>query len=190
MGSQVIVTEIDPLKALEAVMDGFQVMSLADAARVGDVFVTVTGNIHVIRKEHFQKMKDGAVVANSGHFNVEIDIPALKKLSRKMRNVREFVTEYELSGGRKINLIADGRLVNLASAEGHPASVMDMSFANQALSAEFIAKSGDQLERRVYPVPKAIDERIAALKLKAMDIRIDRLTSEQDHYLKSWEMGT
>ena len=190
MGAQVIVTEADPLKALEAVMDGFQVMPLGDAARVGDVFVTVTGNLHVIRKEHFQKMKNGAIFANSGHFNVEIDIPTLKKLSKRVRVVREFVTEYELRDGRKVNLIADGRLVNLSAAEGHPASVMDMSFANQALSAEFVVKSGDQLEKRVYAVPTAIDENIAALKLKAMGIRIDRLTGEQSQYLKSWEMGT
>ena len=190
MGAHTIVTETDPLKALEAVMDGFQVMSLSEAAKVGDVFVTVTGNLHVIRGEHFKKMKSGAVVANSGHFNVEIDIPSLEKLSKRVRQVREFVTEYELKDGRKINLIAEGRLVNLASAEGHPAAVMDMSFANQALSAEFIAKSDGQLEKRVYAVPTAIDKRIAALKLHAMNVRIDKLTSEQSKYLSSWEMGT
>ncbi|MBI4387713.1 MAG: adenosylhomocysteinase [Candidatus Omnitrophica bacterium] len=190
MGARVIVTEIDPLKALEAVMDGFDVMSLVKAASIGDIFVTVTGNLHVIRGEHFQTMKSGAIVANSGHFNVEIDIPALQKLSKRVREARPFVTEYELKNGRKINLIAEGRLVNLAAAEGHPASVMDMSFANQALSAEWVTQSGDQLEKRVYSVPLAIDEKIAALKLEALQVRIDRLTPDQTHYLSSWEMGT
>ncbi len=190
MGAQVIVVETDPMKALEAVMDGFQVMTLAQASRVGNVFVTVTGNLNVIRKEHFMKMKSGAIVANSGHFNAEIDLPALKKLSKKSREVRPFVTEFELRDGRKINLIADGRLVNLSAAEGHPAAVMDMSFANQALSAEFVVKSGNQLERRVYAVPEAIDKRIAFLKLQAMGTQIDKLTKEQVHYLASWEMGT
>lgn len=190
MGARVIVTETDPLKALEAVMDGFQVMSLGQASKEGDVFVTVTGNLHVIRGEHFSKMKNGAIVCNSGHFNVEIDIPALEKLSKRSRIVRQSVQEYELKDGRKINLIAEGRLVNLAAAEGHPAAVMDMSFANQALSAELIVKSGSQLEKRVYAVPLPIDQNIAALKLKAMGISIDRLTGEQSHYLSSWEMGT
>ena len=190
MGARVIVTETDPLKALEAIMDGFDVMPLSEAAPLGDVFVTVTGNLHVICREHFQKMKSGAIIANSGHFNVEVDIPALEKLSKRRREVRPFVVEYELKKGRKINLIAEGRLVNLAVAEGHPAAVMDMSFANQALSAEWIAKSGNQLEKRVYPVPLAIDEKIAAFKLQAMGVQIDQLTSAQSHYLSSWEMGT
>ncbi len=190
MGARVIVTETDPLKALEAVMDGFDVMSLLKAASIGDVFVTVTGNLHVIRSEHFQKMKNGAIVANSGHFNVEIDIPALEKLSKRHRDVRPSVVEYELKDDRKIHLVAEGRLVNLAAAEGHPASVMDMSFANQALSAEWLVKSCDQLEKRVYTVPLPIDERIAALKLQALGVRIDHLTAEQSHYLSSWEMGT
>lgn len=190
MGAQVIVVETDPMKALEAVMDGFQVMSLAQASRVGNVFVTVTGNLNVIRKEHFLNMKNGAIIANSGHFNAEIDLPALKKVSKRSREVRPFVTEFELRDGRKINLIADGRLVNLSAAEGHPAAVMDMSFANQALSAEYVVKSGSQLERRVYAVPEPIDKRIAFLKLQAMGIQIDKLTKEQVHYLASWEMGT
>lgn len=190
MGAQVIVTEVDSLKAIEAVMDGFQVMPMSEASRVGDIFVTVTGNLNVIRREHFLKMKDGAVVANSGHFNAEIDIPALERLSRKKRTIRNFVVEHELKNRKKIHLIAEGRLINLAAAEGHPASVMDMSFANQALSAEFVAKSGHQLERRVYAVPEQIDRKIAALKLKAMGIRIDQLTEEQSQYLSSWEAGT
>ncbi len=190
MGAQVIVTETDSLKALEAVMDGFQVMSLRKACSVGDIFVTVTGNLNVIRAEHFERMKDGAVIANSGHFNAEIDIPALTKLSRRISKVRDFVMEYELRNGNRICLLAEGRLVNLAAAEGHPASVMDMSFANQALSAEYIAKAGDKLERRVYSVPETIDKRIARLKLHAMGVQIDQLTKEQAHYLSSWEMGT
>ncbi len=190
MGARVIVTEIDPLKALEAVMDGFEVMSLKEAAPLGDAFVTVTGNTKVIRGEHFAIMKDGAIIANSGHFDVEIDIPALRKLSAKVRTVRDFVEEFRLKDGRKIHLIAGGRLVNLAAAEGHPASVMDMSFANQALGAEFLIKSAPQLDRRIYTIPKEIDENIAALKLEAMKIRIDRLTKEQTKYLASWELGT
>jgi adenosylhomocysteinase len=190
MGARVIVTETDPMKALEAVMDGFEVSSLLAAASIGDIFVTVTGNHSVIRKEHFERMKDGAVIANSGHFDVEIDIPALKKLSKKVRQVREFVQEFNLNDGRKIHLVAGGRLVNLAAAEGHPASVMDMSFANQALGAEFLVKSGSALERKIYTIPREIDERIAALKLKAMGIKIDRLTKEQVKYLASWELGT
>ena len=190
MGARVIVTETDPLKALEAVMDGFEVMSLKEAAPVGDVFVTVTGNSKVIRKEHFAVMKDGAILANSGHFDVEIDIPALRKLSSKVRMAREFVEEFRLRDGRKIHLIAGGRLVNLAAAEGHPASVMDMSFANQALGAEFLVKSASKLDRRIYTIPQEIDESIAALKLEAMNIRIDRLTQDQVKYLASWELGT
>lgn len=190
MGAQVIVTETDPLRALEAVMEGFEVMSLKEAAAKGDVFVTVTGNLNVIRGEHFLKMKGGAILANSGHFNAEIDIPALKKLSKRTRFVRDFVEEFTLRNGRKINLLADGRLVNLAAAEGHPASVMDMSFANQALSSEYMAKSGKMLERRVYKVPTEIDQEVARLKLAAMKIAIDKLTPEQKKYLASWEAGT
>ena len=190
MGARVIVTETDPLKALEAVMDGFEVTSLKEAAPSGDVFVTVTGNSKVIRKEHFQVMKDGAIIANSGHFDVEIDIPALRKLSAKVRTVRDFVEEFRLRDGRKIHLIAGGRLVNLAAAEGHPASVMDMSFANQALGAEFLVKSAPKLKRKIYTIPQEIDENIAALKLEAMNIKIDRLTNDQVKYLASWELGT
>lgn len=190
MGADVVVTEIDPLKAIEAVMDGYRVMPMADAAPIGDFFVTVTGDIKVIRKEHFAAMKDGAVVSNSGHFNVEIDIPALEKMSRRRRAIREFVEEFTLPNGHRINLLGEGRLINLAAAEGHPASVMDMSFANQALSAEHMVKNSKKLERKVYPVPAAIDREIARLKLKGMGIEIDKLTKEQEKYLASWEMGT
>ena len=190
LGAHVIVTETDPLRALEAVMDGYEVMSMKEAARKGDIFVTVTGNLNVIRGEHFQKMKDGAIVANSGHFNAEIDIPDLKKLSRGRKEVREFVEEFTLKNGRRVYLLADGRLVNLSAAEGHPASVMDMSFANQALASEFIAKSGSMLEKRVYKVPTQIDQEIARLKLAAMGTSIDILTPEQKKYLTSWEAGT
>lgn len=190
MGGKVVITEVDPTKALEAVMDGFEVMPMSQAASIGDFFVTITGDIKVIRKEHFLKMKNGAVVCNSGHFNVEIDIPALVRISKKRRQIREFVEEYTLSDGRRINILADGRLINLTAAEGHPASVMDMSFANQALSAEFLAKNAKNLRRQVYPVPPAIDKDIAKLKLKAMEIQIDTLTKEQQRYLASWEMGT
>ena len=190
MGSRVIVVEVDPLRALEASMDGFDVMPIKNAARIGDIFVTVTGDISVIRKEHFQVMKDGAIVSNSGHFNVEIDIPELEKLSKSKKRIREFVDEYILRDGRKIYILGEGRLINLAAAEGHPASVMDMSFANQAFSAEYMVKNYKKLERDVYVVPKDIDENIAALKLKSMKIRIDTLTPEQKKYLSSWEMGT
>ncbi|MDP3921602.1 MAG: adenosylhomocysteinase [Candidatus Omnitrophota bacterium] len=190
MGAHVIVTEIDPLRALEAVMDGFEVMPIKDAAKKGDVFVTVTGNLNVIRKEHFPKMKDGAIIANSGHFNAEIEIPALRKMARKARIVREFVEEFTLANGRRICLLADGRLVNLSAAEGHPAAVMDMSFANQALVVEYMVKSGRMLEKRVYDVPPRIDAEVARLKLAAMGVSIDRLTPEQKKYLASWEMGT
>jgi len=190
LGANTIVCEVDPLKALEAVMDGFRVMSLKQAARIGDVFVTLTGDINVIRGEHFKAMKDGAIVANSGHFNVEIDIPALKKMSKAKRKIREFVEEYTLKGNRRINLLADGRLINLAAAEGHPPSVMDMSFANQALSAEFITKNVKKLEKKVYQVPEKIDKAISKLKLKTMGITIDTLTPEQKKYLSSWEIGT
>ncbi|GAP05867.1 MAG TPA: adenosylhomocysteinase [Anaerolinea thermolimosa] len=190
MGANVIVTEVDPLKALEAVMDGFSVMPMQEAARVGDIFCTVTGDINVIDRHHFEVMKDGAIVANSGHFNVEINIPALEELSTGKRLVRPFVEEYTLKDGRKIFLLGEGRLINLASAEGHPASVMDMSFANQALSAEYMLKNHSSLEKRVYSVPEAIDKEIARLKLAAMGITIDDLTEEQIHYLNSWEEGT
>jgi adenosylhomocysteinase len=190
LGANVIVTEIDPLKAIEAVMDGYRVMPMADAAAVGDFFCTVTGDVKVIRKEHFEAMKDGAIIANSGHFNVEIDIQALERLSKRKRTIRDFVEEYSLSDGRRINLLGEGRLINLASAEGHPASVMDMSFANQALSAEYVVKQGKKLKKDVYPVPAEIDSEIARLKLDGMGITIDKLTKEQEKYLASWEMGT
>jgi adenosylhomocysteinase len=191
LGSQVIVTEVDPLKALEAVMDGFQVMPIAEAARIGDIFCTLTGDINVIDKAHFEIMKDGAIVSNSGHFNVEINIPALAAMSKGEPNlVRPFVQQYTTEDGRKINILGEGRLINLASAEGHPASVMDMSFANQALSAEFMVKNATTLEKRVYSVPAEIDAEIARLKLEAMGIDIDVLTPEQVKYLNSWEEGT
>ncbi len=190
MGADVIVTEVDPLKAIEVVMDGFRVMPMAEAARVGDVFCTLTGDINVIRKEHFRVMKDNAVVCNSGHFNVEIDIPSLEKMAKRKRQIREFVTEYTLPNGRRINLLAEGRLVNLSAAEGHPACVMDMSFANQALSAEYLVRHGTKLENKVYAVPERIDSEIARLKLKALGVKIDRLTPEQKKYLAAWELGT
>lgn len=190
MGADVIVTEIDPTKALEAVMDGFRVMSMTEAAKIGDVFVTVTGNKNVIAKEHFESMKNGAVVANSGHFNVEIDIPALEKLASSKRATREFVDEYALKDGRKIYLLGEGRLINLAAAEGHPASVMDMSFANQALSCEYLVKNYKTLEKKVFPVPVDLDKRVARLKLEAMGIKIDKLTPQQEEYLASWSEGT
>lgn len=190
LGASVIVLEVDPLKALEAVMDGFLVMPIQDAAKLGEVFITVTGGINIIRKEHFEVMRDGAILANSGHFNVEIDIPALEKLAVKKREIRRFVDEYTLKDGRRINLLAEGRLINLAAAEGHPASVMDMSFANQALSTEYIVKNHDLMKSQVYGVPTEIDERIAALKLAAMGVKIDALTAEQKKYLDSWDMGT
>jgi adenosylhomocysteinase len=191
MGALVIVTEVDPLKALEAVMDGFQVMPMMDAARVGDIFCTVTGDINVVDQHHFKVMKDGAIVANSGHFNVEINIPSLQKLSQgDPKLVRPFVEQYETKDGRKINILAEGRLINLASAEGHPASVMDMSFANQALAAEFMVKNAKTLEKRVYSVPAEVDAEIARIKLAAMGIKIDTLTPEQVKYLNSWEEGT
>ena len=189
MGANVIVTEVNPLRALEAVMDGFQVMPIMKAAEIGDIFVTATGNINVIRKEHILKMRDGAILANSGHFNVEISIPDLKEISTSKRLIRPNLEEYRLKDGRKIYLLAEGRLVNLASAEGHPSEVMDMSFSNQALCVEYLAKN-PRLEPKVYPVPKEIDETVARLKLKSMNIEIDELTEEQKHYLSSWEMGT
>ncbi len=190
MGSDVIVTEIDPLKALEAVMDGFRVMPMEEAAKIGDFFVTLTGDINVIDEHHFKLMKDGAIVANSGHFNVEINIPALDKMAKSKRLVRPFVDEYVMADGRRIYILGEGRLINLASAEGHPASVMDMSFANQALSLEYLAKNADKLEKQVYSVPEEIDKNIAKLKLIAMGIEIDELTAEQVKYLGSWEEGT
>jgi len=189
-GAHVIVTEVDPTRALEAVMDGFQVMPMAEAAKVGQIFVTVTGNKGIIRKEHFRLMQDGAVVANSGHFNVELDIPGLRSLTKKKRAIKPFVDEYLLRGDRRIFLLGDGRLINLASAEGHPASVRDMSFANQALSAEYMAKKGKKLQKKVYRVPEQIDREIARLKLKSMGIGIDKLTPEQKRYLASWQEGT
>jgi adenosylhomocysteinase len=191
MGANVIVTEVDAIRALEATMDGFRVMPMAQAAKVGDLFCTLTGDIHILRKEHFLKMKDGAVVANSGHFDVEIDIPALASLARKVnKDVRHCVDEYIMQDGRRIFLLAEGRLINLAAAEGHPASVMDMSFSVQALTTEWAIEKAGTLEPRVYNVPKAIDEWVARLKLKAMGVAIDKLTAEQKRYLASWEMGT
>jgi adenosylhomocysteinase len=191
MGAQVIVTEVDPLKALEAVMDGYQVLPMAEAAKIGDIFCTLTGDINVVDRGHFDVMKDGAIVANSGHFNVEINIPALQKMSKgDPKLVRPFVEQYETKDGRKINLLGEGRLINLASAEGHPASVMDMSFANQALAAEYMVKNADKLEKTVYAVPAEIDAEIARIKLEAMGVRIDVLTDEQVKYLNSWEEGT
>ena len=190
MGAHVIVTEVEPLRALEAVMDGFQVMPMASAARVGDVFVTVTGNTSVIGREHVERMKDGAILANSGHFNVEINLPELKELANDVHTLRPFVEEYRLSNGRSVFVLGEGRLINLAAAEGHPASVMDMSFANQALSAEYIKTHATELQPQVYDVPRDIDDEIARLKLAALGIRVDVLTDEQSHYLESWTMGT
>jgi adenosylhomocysteinase len=189
-GAKVIVTEIDPLKAIEAVMDGFEVMPMGRAAAIGDVFVTVTGNKSIIRREHFRAMKSGAIVANSGHFNVEIDIPALEALAKSKRRVRDFVDEYTLAGGKRISLLGEGRLINLAAAEGHPAMVMDMSFANQALSALFLRREGRKLAKGVFPVPKKIDEEIARMKLRSMGVKIDTLTAEQRKYLAEWQEGT
>ena len=190
LGARIVVTEVDPLRALEAVMEGYEVMPIRDAARIGDLFITVTGDIGVLRGEHFDLMKDGAVVANSGHFDVEIDKGALAERATGVRRIREFVDEYRMPDGRSINLLAEGRLVNLAAAEGHPAAVMDMSFANQALSVEWIAKSTGRLEPRVYGVPADIDAEVAKLKLASMGVDIDRLTDEQSSYLSSWEHGT
>ncbi len=190
MGANVIVTEIDPLKALEAVMDGFRVMPMLEAAKIGDIFCTLTGDINVIDSHHFEVMKDGVIVSNSGHFNVEINIPGLEEMSSSKRLVRPFVEEYTMKDGRRIHILGEGRLINLAAAEGHPASVMDMSFANQALSLEYMIKNADKLEKIVYSVPQDIDQDIARLKLGAMGINVDTLTSEQEAYLKSWEHGT
>jgi adenosylhomocysteinase len=189
MGANVIIIEVNPLRALEAAMNGFRVMPLAEAASVGDIFVTATGDIGVVRKEHMQKMKDGAILANSGHFNVELNLKDLEELATAKRNIRPNLDEYTLKDGRKLFLLGEGRLVNLASAEGHPAEVMDMSFANQALCVEHITKN-KKMPPKVYPVPKETDETIAKLKLNAMKIEIDELTKEQQKYLTTWEMGT
>lgn len=190
MGAQVIVTEVDPVPALEAAMDGFQVMPLIEAAKIGDVFITASGDVNVIDKQHFLQMKDGAIMANSGHFNVEINIPALESLATEKRQLRPLVDEYKLADGRRLLLLGEGRLINLAAAEGHPASVMDMSFANQALCLEYLVKNKDKLQPQVYPVPDDIDKEVGRLKLKSMGINIDTLTEEQQKYLQSWEEGT
>ncbi len=190
LGARVIVTEIDPLKAIEAVMDGYDVMPMSEAAAKGDVFVTVTGDCGVLRQEHFLKMKDGAMVCNSGHFDVEIDVAGLKKMAKSTRPMRDNLVEYKLANGRRIYLLAEGRLVNLGAAEGHPGMVMDMSFANQALSTEFLVKQHKTLSKKVYSVPQAIDENIARLKLLSMGIKLDKLTAEQERYLSSWSAGT
>jgi len=190
MGSHVIVTEVDPLRALEALMDGFEVLPMDKAAEVGDIFCTATGDKHVLSRRHFERMKDGAILANTGHFNVEIEIPALRELAVETRAARPLVEEFRLDDGRRIYLVAEGRLVNLGAAEGHPASVMDMSFANQALSAEFVVEHADELEPKVYVVPEAIDREIARLKLEATGVEIDQLTEEQAKYLASWDEGT
>ena len=190
LGSDVIITEIDPTRALEAVMDGFRVMPMTEAAKLGDVFITVTGNKSILRDEHFKSMKDGAIVCNSGHFNVEIDIPALEKLELSKRPTRDLVEEYTMREGRKIYLLGEGRLINLAAAEGHPAVVMDMSFANQALAAEYLVKNSKKLAAKVYSVPAEIDRNVARLKLDSMGINIDKLNPDQEEYLASWSEGT
>jgi adenosylhomocysteinase len=190
LGAQVIVTEVDPIRALEALMDGYRVMSMHEAAPLGDMFITVTGDKTVIAGEHFDRMKDGAILANSGHFNVEIDLECLGKMATSRRPMREFVEEFTLRGGRKVFVLGEGRLINLAAAEGHPASVMDMSFANQALSAEYMVKNHAKLEKRVYSVPEELDKKVAQMKLESMGIKIDRLTPEQEKYLSSWSEGT
>jgi adenosylhomocysteinase len=190
MGAHVIVTEVDPMRALEALMDGYEVLPMADAAKIGDIFCTATGDKHVIAREHVEVMKDGSILANTGHFNVEIDIPAIRGLAEETREARQFVEEFTMSDGRRIYLLAEGRLVNISAAEGHPAIVMDMSFANQSLAAEYAVQNAGTLERKVYPVPQAIDEEIARLKLATMGIDIDQLTEEQAKYLASWDDGT
>jgi adenosylhomocysteinase len=190
LGAHVIVTEVDPTRAIEAVMDGYKVMPMAEAARIGDIFITATGDKSVLAREHFEVMKDGALLANSGHFNVEIDIPTLEKMAKTRRTMREFVEEYRLPNGRRIYLLADGRLVNLSSAEGHPAAVMDMSFANQALCVEHLVKNAAKLEKKVYSVPKEIDREVARIKLDSMGVQIDKLSAEQEKYLASWSEGT
>lgn len=190
MGANVIICETNAVRALEALMDGFRVMPVKEAAKAGDIFVTLTGDISILRKEHFKLMKDGAIICNSGHFNVEIDIPALKNLSRKKRKIREFVEEYTLRSGKKINLLGEGRLINLAAAEGHPSSVMDMSFANQAFASLFLVRNKKKLQKKVYKVSEEIDCKIARLKLKSLGVHIDKLTTKQRKYLTSWELGT
>jgi len=190
LGARVIITEVEPVKALEAVMDGYQVMPLMEAAKVGDIFITISGDKNVIDRAHLEAMKDGAILANSGHFNVEINIPALESMARSKRRIRSFIDEYTLNDNRRLCLLAEGRLINLSAAEGHPASVMDMSFANQALCMEYIAKNRDKLELKVYPVPEEVDKQVSLLKLQAMGIEIDTLTPEQEKYLNSWEEGT
>jgi adenosylhomocysteinase len=190
MGANVIVTEIDPTKAIEAVMDGYRVMSMMEAATLGDLFITLTGNKSVIARDHFEKLKNGAIICNSGHFNVEIDLETLGKMASSRRPTREFVEEFALEDGRRIYVLGEGRLINLAAAEGHPASVMDMSFANQALSADYMIKNHASLEKRVYPVPEELDKQVARMKLESMAVKIDRLTLEQEHYLASWNEGT
>lgn len=190
MGANVVVTETNPLMALEAVMDGFRVMPMIEAAKIGDFFCTVTGDAHVLRKEHFEVMKDGAIVANSGHFDIEINVEQLREMAVSSKDIRDFVKEYKMPGGSRIYLLSEGRLVNLSAAEGHPSSVMDMSFANQALSAEYIVKNSKKLEKRVYKVPEDIDAQIARLKLQTLGVTIDKLTAEQEHYLSSWNIGT
>jgi adenosylhomocysteinase len=190
MGAHVIITEVDPVRALEATMDGFRVMAMREAARVGEVFITTTGNTEVIRREHFQVMRDGAILCNAGHFNVEIEIGALRSLAKSRRMVREHVEEFTLRNGRRVYLLAEGRLINLAAAEGHPASVMDMSFANQALAVQYAVRHAGRLEHRVYPVPREVDAEVARLKLASMGIKIDTLTAKQERYLHSWESGT
>ncbi len=190
LGANVIVTEIDPTKAIEAIMDGFRVMSMGEAATIGDLFVTLTGNKSVISRDHFEKLKNGAILCNSGHFNVEIDLDVLAGMASSRRPAREFVEEFAMRDGRKVYVLGEGRLINLAAAEGHPASVMDMSFANQALSVEYMIKNHSSLENRVYPVPEDLDKQVARMKLEAMGVKIDRLTPEQEHYLASWSEGT
>jgi adenosylhomocysteinase len=190
LGAHVIVTEVDPMRALEALMDGYEVLPMADAAKIGDIFCTATGDKHVIAREHVEVMKDGSILANTGHFNVEIDIPAIRGLAEETREARQFVEEFTMSDGRRIYLLAEGRLVNISAAEGHPAIVMDMSFANQSLAAEYAVQNAGTLERKVYPVPQAIDEEIARLKLATMGVTIDQLTDEQAKYLASWDEGT
>jgi adenosylhomocysteinase len=189
-GAKIVICEVEPLKALEAVMDGYEVMTIANAARIGDFFCTLTGNKNAIRKEHFLDMKDGAIVSNSGHFNVELDLPGLTEISTSKKQIREFVEEYTLSNGKKVYILGEGRLINLAAAEGHPSSVMDMSFANQALSTEYLSNKKEGLDKIVYPVPEIIDQEIARLKLASMGVEIDVLTPEQEKYLSSWELGT
>ncbi len=190
LGANVIVTEIDPIKAIEAVMDGFRVMSMSEAAEIGDIFCTLTGNKNVISREHFERLKSGAILCNSGHFNVEIDLETLGKMASSRRQVREFVEEYAMRDGRRINVLGEGRLINLAAAEGHPASVMDMSFANQALAVEYLVQNAQKLERKVFAVPEDLDRKVARMKLESMGVKIDRLTPEQERYLASWSEGT